>query len=63
MIIIKTNRQNKVGMNIKKGTNYEEIMVGAIEMIKFILEHSDYTVNGILEDIKGVLNDGYNENK
>lgn len=54
MIIIKETKKG-IGVNIKKGTSYEEIMVGAISLLKNILDHSNYDIDNLVEDLKGAL--------
>lgn len=55
MITIKKNRKDEVGVNIKKGTTYEEIMIGACSLLNNILIHSDYELDELLEDVREVL--------
>ena len=54
MIVIKETKKG-IGVNVKKGTTYEEIMVGAVTLLKNIIDHSNYNVETLLEDVKGAL--------
>lgn len=63
MIIIKVNKKNEVGVNIKKGTTYEEIITGSCILLQNILQHSDYNLDELLESVRGVLDGLPHNNK
>lgn len=63
MIIIKTNKKNEVGVNIKKGTTYEEIITGSCILLKNILDHSNYELDELIESVRGVLDGLPHNNK